>query len=245
VKLLKDTVDTHPVVALCLSLTIDASPEVLEETASGRLARARQVLAWTSAQDVTPIGIVTATTQATYFRPVVPYSLSRRQLFGLGGSEADYQQTLLRLASRARDDDRFAFSLALYHDALKEENAQFRIARLFNVLEALASGLKSKWPSRQAVKRLLGLASDTTVHMRFENEEYRFDAIEIAGRIRDKLFHGTPFCESDLNEATRQVFTLINSHPAELANVISGYCELELNRWANGKSLGQRDDTDG
>lgn len=237
--LLRETTDSQPVIALCLQLEIDAPAEALEEVATERLDRARHVLAWTSGRSATLIGVVVAATEATYFRPVAPPYRNRRQLFGIGGSASDYQQSLLRVATRAKADTRFAFALSLYHDAVAEENAQFRIARFFNVLEALASGLKSTLPSRQAVKRLLGLADGASIQMRYETEDYRFDGIEIAGRIRDKLFHGTPFRESDLDERSRPVFALISAHASDVADLIAGYCELELNRWANGTSLGQ------
>jgi hypothetical protein len=241
-QLLQSSAETQPVVVLCVLLTIDASAKALEEASTARLSNARRVLSWCSASDVTPIGTVIATNDNTFFNPTPPSTTNRRILFGLGETESDFQAALLRIADRADSDERFAFALSLYHDSLKEENPEFRIARFFNVLEALAFKLKSSAsPSRRAVKQLLGLADGATCHVRFEEGEYRFDAIEIAGRLRDRIFHGAPFEERDLNVESRPAFGLIRSHPAELAGMIRDYCELELRRWANGKSQGQAD----
>jgi hypothetical protein len=238
-QLLKSTAESQPVVAVCVLLHVDASPEVLGESSADRLSKARHVLSWCTAKDVTPIGTVIATAGNTFFKPIAQPTRNRMMLFGLGDTESSFQAALLRIASRADADERFAFSLSLYHDALKEENPQFRIARFFNVLEALASKLKAQWPSRQAVKRLIGLEDGATTQMRFAEADYRFDAIEIAGRLRDRIFHGTPFEATDLNLESRPVFGLIRDHAPELADMIGSYCELELRRWANGKSLGQ------
>lgn len=118
-------------------------------------------------------------------------------------------------------------------------------ARLFNCLECLAYRLKSKHgdKSRKAVKDLLGQPDGATVEQQVDGEKYRYDAIEIAGRLRDKLFHGVPFREDDLNLESRPVFRLLSAHPELILDSLQTYCELEIARWANGVSrgLGQGD----
>lgn len=69
-------------------------------------------------------------------------------------------------------------------------------------------------------------------------KEYKFDRIEIAGRLRDKLFHGVPFKESDLNSQSKHVFELIKCEPELIASSLRDDCELEFARWANGASNG-------
>jgi hypothetical protein len=66
-----------------------------------------------------------------------------------------------------------------------------------------------------------------------EGQKYRFDCIEVAGRIRDRLFHGAEFQASDLSAETRSVYQLVNSNPELIASAIAGYCELALSRKAN------------
>jgi hypothetical protein len=237
--LLDDTREILPVIALCLPLSVDAPAEDLESVAAPRLEGARMVLAWTSARDVTPIGMVVATVEKTFFRPLPPQYVNRQFLFGIGGTQDSFQQTLLRVSEACSKDERFQFALSLYHDALKEPNARFRIARMFNALEALAYRIKAALPSRKAVKELLGLPDGATTEIYREGVRYRFDAIEIGGRVRDKLFHGVPFEADDLNVESRPAFDLFLAHPEDIASIVSHYCELELNRWANGKSRGQ------
>jgi hypothetical protein len=239
-KLIAEASESNPVVALCARLTVDAEPHVLEEFASARLKKAQQVLSWISAREVSAIGVVVATTTLTHVRPLPPPYENRRFLFGIGGSREQFQETVLAVSRRAAEDERFAFALSLYHDALKEPNAEFRIARMFNVLEALAFRIKAHVQgTRRAVKRLLGLADDARAEMAYEDSRYRFDPIEIAGRLRAKLFHGVPFRERDLNAELRPVFALLRAHADDVAKIIGGYCELELNRWARGTSKGQ------
>ena len=238
--LLVQTEESQPVVSLFLPLAVDAPPEDLDTSASARLEQARRVLSWVSGRDVTAVGMVIATLDKVFFRPLPPPHKSRQFLFGVGGSWEDFQSTILRIASRMRTDERFAFALSLYHDALKEPNGQFRIGRMFNVLECLAATLKSaQTPSRKAVKKMLGLTDGAFVDMQLPEGGYRFDCVEIAGRIRDKLFHGTPFRESDLDVQSRHVFPILAQYADEIAGMVAGYCELELNRWANGTSIGQ------
>jgi hypothetical protein len=238
-RLLDDTRETLPVIALCLPLSVDAPAADLESLAAPRLERARMVLAWTSARDVTPIGMVIATVEKTFFRPLPPQHVNRQLLFGIGGTPDSFEQTLLRISAAASNDERFQFALSLYHDALKEPNARFRIARMFNVLEGLAYRIKAALPPRKAVKELLGLPDGATAEIHRNGARYRFDAIEIAGRVRDKLFHGVPFESNDLNVESRPAFDLFLAHPEDIASIVSDYCELELNRWANKKAEGR------
>jgi hypothetical protein len=236
-----ETAESNPIVALSLKLAVEADADALEELASVRLERARQVLSWVSASQVSTIGFVVATMATTHVRPVPPPYENRRFLFGIGGDSHQFQQTALAVSRKSTEDEHFAFALSLYHDALREPNAQFRIARMFNVLEALAYRVKSRVPeSRRAVKRLLGLTDDDCrAEMAYPEGKYRFDPIEIAGRLRDKLFHGAAFRESDLIAEARHVFALLGAHAEDVAKMIGGYCELELNRWALGTSKGQ------
>jgi hypothetical protein len=93
-------------------------------------------------------------------------------------------------------------------------------------------------PSRKAVKRLLGLEEGAMVHMNIQGKEYKYDRIEIAGRLRDKLFHGVPFTPKDLNKESKHVFELLENAPEQIANSLRDDCELEFARWANGASNG-------
>ncbi len=139
----------------------------------------------------------------------------------------------------AENDVHFLFAIGLYKDALAEDNQIFKIARFFSCLESLAYKIKSKEPAtRKAVKTLLGLNDGAMMHINIGEKEYAFDRIEIAGRLRDKLFHGAQFKEGDLNSQSKHVFELMECQPELIADALRDDCELEFSRWANGVSNG-------
>jgi hypothetical protein len=142
--LISEAQENRPIVALFLPLAIDAPPDELERLAAPRLERARRIFSWISSGEVTAFASVIATADKTFFRPVPPPHADRRMLFGLGGTKKDYQESIGRIAKKLTEDERFAFALSLYHDALRESDQQFRVARMFNVLESLAYDIKSK-----------------------------------------------------------------------------------------------------
>jgi hypothetical protein len=235
--ILNETREANPIIAMSLRLAIDAEPRALEELAARRLEHAQRVLSWVSAGNVSAIGIAIATSSGVFVRSTPRDYTSRIVLFG--GNRDQFQETVLAISDRATVDERFAFALSLYRDALAEPNPQFRIARMYNVLEALAYRVKARMESRKAVKQLLRLAPDARAEVAYGDSKYRFDAIEIAGRLRDKLFHGSPFREEHLSESVRSAFAMLTTNAGDLASIIAGYCELELNRWALGTSEGQ------
>ena len=63
--------------------------------------------------------------------------------------------------------------------------------------------------------------------------EYEYERIELAGRLRDKLFHGVPFRRKDLGGKWRSGYDLIEKHADHLVWELMGDCELEISRWAN------------
>ena len=237
--LIKTGTRALPVIVLCAPVSVEAAAEALENLATPRLDRARQVLAWATGEEITPFAMVVAGLATTQFRMLPPQTRRRQRLFGLGETKDDFEENLSRLMRVAVDDEHFAFALSLHHDALRESNSHFRIGRLFNVLECLAYRLKSEErPSRKAVKYLIGLEDGATSTVHVGDREYRYDCIEIGGRVRDKLFHGVPFRREDLITDARPAFDLYEQQPEIIADALVMFCELELAKWANGTSRG-------
>ena len=228
-----------PVIVLVVQLNkSEDSPEEMEKNAESALMIPEKIVGWAAGEVLTPFAFVTNKIEQHYFRVVPPHS-RRRQSLGFGNTGKDYSNLIQRMIECAKDDEQFLFALILYKDALNESNQVFKMARLFSVLESLAYKLKSQeCPSRKAVKKLLGLEDGALVCMNIAGKEYKFDRIEIAGRLRDKLFHGVPFKERDLNQASRHVFELLEIHPETLSSSLRDDCELEFVRWANGVSNG-------
>ena len=227
-----------PVIALVVVLESMASPEEMEADAEKQLLIPEKITGWAAGEALVPFAYITCDIERHYFRVCPPHSRRRLRL-GFGNTGSDYSDQILRMVDCAEKDEHFLFAISLYKDALAEDNQVFRIARFFSCLESLAYRMKSnELPSRKAVKSLLGLEDGVMGHHKVGENEYKFDRIEIAGRLRDKLFHGAQFKESDLNAQSRHVFELLETSPELIANSLREDCEMEFARWANGASNG-------
>lgn len=229
-----------PVIALVVVLDQFDTPERMEFKAEEELAIPEKVTGWSAGESLIPFAYITSSIEQHFFRILPPHS-RRRQRLGFGNAGNDYLEQISRMVECAEKDEHFLFAISLYRDALAEDNQIFRIARFFSCLESLAYKIKSaKFPSRKAVKALLGLEDGAMTHHHIDGKNYKFDRIEIAGRLRDKLFHGVPFKESDLNAKSKHVFELMESKPEIIASSLRDDCELEFARWANGASNGNK-----
>jgi hypothetical protein len=237
-ELLKQGVHAHPVIAITAYRAVSAPPTELENVVVQDLMRARQLITWASGDEITPFAMVTANAEGTFFRLVAPQS-RRRQRLGFGNTGDDFYSQLARIDTALDEDEHFALALSLYHDAVREENQRFRIARFFNVLECLAYKLKKERRSRTAIRYLLDLEGGAMVEITDRSNRFRFDVVEIGGRVRDALLHGSAFRPEDLNIASRPAFTLYEERPEEIAGPLQSYCELEIARWANNASRGR------
>ena len=227
-----------PVIALIVLQTEDKEPEMMEAEAEKALFIPEKILGWSVGEQLIPFAYMTCDKHQHFFRILPPHTRMRQRL-GFGNTGEDYSNQLSRMVECAEKDEHYLFALGLYKDALSESNNVFKIARFFSCLECLAYKIKSKdYPSRKAVKKLLGLENGATMHLNVDSSEYRFDRIEIAGRLRDKLFHGVPFTEKDLNAESKHAFELIENNPEIIASSLRNDCELEFARWANGASNG-------
>ncbi len=203
---------SSPVVSLvCVPPHVD-NPKDMEASVRQRLDMARHVLSCPAAQPFIPFALfVHAAGSKGFYRLVRPeHEGSRTRIPSVMALETP--ELFAKMFSHAGADETYSFALALLHDAMAETNARFRIARLFNVLECLASENKAELPSRKAVRYLLGFSVDGHVRAwTIEGREYHFDIIELAGRLRDKLFHGTAFAPEDLRIDVRPSFSLLHS----------------------------------
>ncbi len=227
-----------PVVAIVYLLDIDAPPEELEANSREKLNQANRILSWASGDNITPFGILTLRLNESFFRLVIPHSNYKVRL-GFGNTEQDFQNQISNLIKAIEEDEYFNFGISIFQDALREVNPKFKIARFFSCLECFAYKIKSKKrPSRKAVKYLLGLEDGAVSEVHINEVKYRYDVIEIAGRIRDKLFHGVQFSQDDLIAEAKSVFELYEKYPDQIASSMQSFCEMEIARWSNGTSQG-------
>jgi hypothetical protein len=207
----------------------------LEREALPRIDAIRQAVSWATGNEVAPYALITATSNETFFRLLPPHVTQRHRLGP--ETQSDFTARLAHILALAEENDRFAFALSMLHDATREVNPQFKIARLFACLEALAYKLKSgDRSSRRAVRFMLGLDEGGTSQVTFDGQTVRYDAIELAGLIRDKLFHGAPIEEKDYRGVPAAAFSLLRSQPDQVVGELRSHCELEIARWANDAS---------
>ncbi|WP_147022870.1 hypothetical protein [Microvirga aerophila] len=212
------------------------TPQQLEAEALRRVDALRQVISWATGNETGPFAIVTATPDGTYFR-LLPPPVSQRHRLG-PESQSDFTARLAHILELAEQNERFAFALSMLHDATRERNPQFKVARLFACLEALAYKLKSAdRPSRRAVTFMLGLDEGGTSQVAFDGKSVRYDAIELARLLRDKLFHGAPIEEKDHKGVPVEAFQLLRSRPDQIISELRSHCELEIGRWAIDTSI--------
>ncbi|GEO11552.1 hypothetical protein [Segetibacter aerophilus] len=236
--LIAQGVKALPVIAIVCLHEDDASPQELEIKAKERLDKANRILSWASGDNLTPFGILTLTKVASFFRLIVPHSNSRLRL-GFGNTGKDFQSQISNLTKVIEEDEHFYFGISIFQDALREVNPQFKVAKFFSCLECFAYRIKSKErPSRKAVKYLLGLEQGAISEVVIDGNKYIYDVIEIAGRVRDKLFHGVQFTENNLIAEAKGAIELYDTYPHQIASSIQNYCELEIARWSNGTSRG-------
>lgn len=230
--------EAFPVIALVFQNPTDDLPELLEKEAREEFKKAIKVLSWATGDEISAFGVLTLTQDQSFFRLSLPHSNKRLRL-GFGNTGPDFENQIKSIIAAIEKDEHFEFGISMYHDALKESNPKFQIARFFCCLECLAHKIKSEErPSRKAVKYLLGLEDGAFSEIHVDGKKYRYDTVEIAGRIRDKLFHGVKFKKKDLIKEARETFELYENHPELIASDMKSYCEMEITKWANGTSRG-------
>lgn len=118
------------------------------------------------------------------------------------------------------------FSISLFHDANKEINHIYKIARYFMVLESITG---SNSESRKHIKSFFS-SNDYSWSMNhtntIENYSQNIDAIEIAGIIRAKLFHGVQLkYEYFKNKISVADYEIIMNSPEHLSRHMRDLCE--------------------
>ena len=231
--------DSLPVLSFIYFTDETQSPETMEAEAFADLGRAEQLVGWISGDYLQDFAFVIAATDRIYIRLLPPHS-QRRQMLGPGNVGPALQSNITNILQLAEKDERFAYALSLHRDALHEPNKLFKIARLFNVLEALAYALKvGGVGSRDAVRKLLGLESGALGQISYAGKTISYDRIALAGQLRDRVFHGSQFTRDQLPAAHRDSFDVLNEQPDALIRDLLADCELEFARWGNNASAGR------
>jgi hypothetical protein len=143
-------------------------------------------------------------------------------------------------------DDRLHYFIEMLTQSHGLDDEQFRIARLFSILESLAGPITGQFElqghksvTRTAIRFMLGYFVNFDIP-RFTvepNDEFEFDHIELAGRLRDKIFHGGgTLGVTDVSASLQPGLDLLRVRPDMISHQLRKDCELEISRWATGES---------
>lgn len=119
------------------------------------------------------------------------------------------------------------FSLSLFHDANKEVNHIYKSARYFMVLESITG---SNQESRKHIKSFFANNNYSPTLNHFNSvKNYNLsniDAIEIAGIMRAKLFHGVTLKYDYFKKIiSLEDYNYLISNPEELSRCLRDLCE--------------------
>lgn len=226
----------------------DLSHEALELAGSGllpKVGRYRALLSLYAAGPFSPIirikWIEPALAHAEFLPP-----LYRR---GLGSRLEDdpISADFLRLCARERaDDELLHYYVSLLQQASEITDEHFRIARMYSLLETLASGISPQFEqqanrpmTRTAIRFMAGYFIDFDIP-RFtvgSSDDYEFDHIELAGQVRHKIFHGGGLLKvGDVPTKLKRGVELLHKRPDLIAHALRRDCEAELMGWARRSS---------
>ncbi|MFA6313996.1 MAG: hypothetical protein WC681_21160, partial [Sterolibacterium sp.] len=168
------------------------------------------------------------------FNVIPPLSRRRQRLWFSEGEADHFEHRVVRLSLAAEADSNLGLALELFHDATRERNDSFRIVRLFNVLECLAT--KHKQPglgSRDAIRAMLGIEPGLNCEITFMEKKVSFDLISVAGKLRDKILHGAPVRDDAFANPDRGAYPIVCSQPHLIAHELQWRIEEEFARRAS------------
>lgn len=226
-----------PVTALVMPFTNDCPPdrETLLEVTEPGVRHARRLLSLVTGDDAVPFAtlVLPKTSVAGW---VSVRSSRARVRIGDDNTGKRYRAQVTTIARAAERHERFAFALGLLQDAVRETDFQARIARLFNCLECLVPlnprrrALNGR--SRAEVKHMLGYREDSFAEYRSGGTVFRYDAVELAGRIRRKPFHATPVGPADLKGPVGDASEMFAKYPHVIADDLLRDCQRQIARTA-------------
>jgi hypothetical protein len=145
------------------------------------------------------------------------------------------------------NNDGIIYRLSLLDQANSTPDESFRIASYFSILETLASPITSQFKEqtgdnkkRAAIRYMLGyfIKQHTPKFTINNSQEFEFDHIELAGKVRDKIFHGGGgLKEKDVNINLKSGVLLLQSRPDMICHVLRRDCEIAIYTYAKKESL--------
>ena len=234
----------HHLTAIVHAALRDDELELAATGASHRIDRIRRLLSFYTAGDHRPLIRFRWDKESSgaveFVGPAYRGLASRNSL------DPICEDFLRSCATDHYDDERLHYFMETLEQAYALEDYYFRIARLFSILEAMAGPIRSQFEqqgaqsiTRTAIRFMVGyfVEFDIPKFTIMPDRVYEFDHIELAGRLRDKIFHGGDhLVVADVPQNLRRGVELLGSRPDMIAHQLRKDSELELSRWVNHQS---------
>lgn len=228
-----------PVTALVLTFKTEFPPDraALLEATEPQFRNARRILSVITGDAALPFVTLVLPRESVAGWVTAPSSRGTVRI-GEGNTGSRYRSQVTTIARAAERDDRFAFALGLLQDAVRETDFHARIARLFNCLECLLplnprrEALTKAQRTRAEVKHMLGYKEGALSKYQSRGVVFEYDAVELGGRIRKHLYHGTPIRPGDLKISVGNGDLLVSKYPHLIANDLLRDCERQIARTA-------------
>ena len=223
-KLIDSGNHAYPGVSLVWHPVRDAAADELLRSSGPSFARAQRLLSLVTGDRTEIVANIVLHDQGHEYE-LIPTKSRRRQRSWFSESEAEgFQKSVVQLSKISESDSRVSLALQLYLDAVNDKSDEFRLVKLYNVLECLASPYKVEGVgSRDAVRRLLGISPGPTCSIDYKGAQVHFDLISVAGRIRDKIMHGARIDGDTFAANDRGALEVLAYEPFKLAD------ELQVN----------------
>lgn len=209
----------YPGVALVWHPANDSTTDELVNSASKTFARAQRVLSWVTGDRLDVVASIVLHENGQRYELFPPKSKNRHRLWFSKKEALSFQTRVVQLAEISESDSRLSLALQLYLDAICDRSEEFKLVKLYNVLECLASGHKKDGVgSRDAIRKMLNIMPGQYCSVEHKGKQVNFDLVSVVGIIRDKIMHGSKIKKESFAKQDRDAFDIIVYAPFKLSH---------------------------
>lgn len=230
-QLKKQWKNIYPAVALIWHPIHDASTEDLEKSADRSFSRAKRSLSLITGDKIDTVGSIVLHKNEKKYNLSPQRSRNRRRMWLSKNEAINFQKNIVLLADKSETDRRLSLALQMFLDASNERSEEFRIVKLYNVIECLSSEFKGTDEngkligSRDAARNMLKVEPGQNWVVEFRGSNISYDLIAVAGKFRDVLMHGSRVDKKTFAKKDRGIIDVLAYEPYKVADEIQRLVE--------------------
>lgn len=225
--------NTYPAVALIWHPVHDADTEELEKSADRSFSRAKRSLSLITGDKIDTVGTIVLheSENENKYNLSPQRSRNRRRMWFSKNEAVNFQEQVVNLADKSEKDRRLSLALHMFLDASNERSEEFRIVKLFNVIECLSAQVKGTDKngklvgSRDAARNMLKVKPGQNWTVAFRGNNISYDLIAVAGKFRDVLMHGSRVDKNTFAKKDRGIIDVLAYEPYKIADEIQRLVE--------------------